>query len=166
MSEMSLLEAAIKMAEAEVLVRLHAASALERVACRVEKTAKDELGAYQKAVGPFPEWEDLAQSTQEERERLGYPADEPLLRTGDLRDSISHEVHNLDATIGSTSEIAEYHEFGTSRMPPRPFIGPAAERNHDAILKELGGAVVAGIIGQQAIHPSLGYDRIIEQAKD
>jgi HK97 gp10 family phage protein len=163
---MSLLEAAVKLVAADVAIRVAAGHALERVAQRVEDTARAELGVYQPEVGPFPEWAELAQSTQDERERLGYPADEPLLRDGSLRDSISHEVHDLEAVIGSTSDIAEYHEFGTSKMPPRPFIGPAAERNHDVILKELGGAIVAGIIGDQAIHPSLGYDRVIERAKD
>jgi len=163
MGEFSLLGMAEKLVLAEIAIHTAANAALERVAQKVEKTAKDEIGVYQDAIGPFDAWPELAQSTQDEREKLGFMPNDPLLRTGELRDSISHEVHDFEAVIGSTSEIMEYQEFGTSRgIPPRPVIGPAAERNHDVILKELGGAVVAGLIGGDPIHPSLGYDRVVE----
>ncbi|HEX7854436.1 MAG TPA: HK97-gp10 family putative phage morphogenesis protein [Sphingobium sp.] len=162
MKELSLLGAATAMLAAEVAINRNARKALERVATKVEKTAKSEFGAYQPATGSFAAWEELAESTQEERARLGYTPDDPLLREGDLRDSISHEVADLVAVIGSTSEIAEHHEFGTSKMPPRPFLGPAVERNKKAIIKELGGAVVDGLIGDDRIHFSLGYDSVVE----
>jgi phage gpG-like protein len=81
-----------------------------------------------------------------------------LLRTGELRDSIHHDVTELVATIGSTSEIAEWQEFGTERIPPRPFLGPAAVRNHDKMMDELGGAVTSAIVGKDAVHSSLGYN--------
>ena len=162
MNALSLIDMAVKVAEAEVAIHVEARKALERVAVKVENTAKAEFGEYQDAIGPFPEWTELADSTQAERGRLGFPENEPLLRTGELRDSISHEVHELTATIGSTSDIMVYQEFGTERIPPRPVLGPAAEANHETIVRELGGAVVKGLIEGAAIHRSLGYDAVLK----
>lgn len=159
---LSLLDMVTELAAAEVAIHVNARRALERVAVKVEKTAKSEFGHYQPETGPFPAWAELAESTKDERARLGYSEDEPLLREGDLRDSIEHEVSELEAVIGTNSDIAEYHEFGTSKMPPRPFMGPALVRNHDAIIEELGGAVVRGLIGGNVIHNSLGYNATVE----
>lgn len=161
MGDLSLLGMVVKFAEAEVAIHMNATRALEIVARKVEATAKSEIGVYQDAIGPFGAWPELAESTQEERGRLGYTPNDPLLRTGELQRSISHNVKDLEATIGSDSDIMVYQEFGTSRIPPRPVIGPAAERNHEVIMKELGGAVVAGLIGSRSIHASLGYDSTV-----
>lgn len=161
MSELSLLGMVERLAGAEVAIHTGARKALERVARKVEKTAKAEIGVYQDGIGPFPKWPELAESTQAERGRLGFTPNDPLLRTGALRASISHEVHDLEAVIGSTSKIMAYQEFGTARIPPRPVIGPAAQRNKDAIIDLLGGAVVAGMIGADRIHASLGYDETV-----
>lgn len=131
---------------------------LEKAAKLIEQDAKRQIGHYQDAVGPFQDWAPLADSTEAEKARLGYPIDSPLLRDGHLRDSIEHEVSGLEAVIGSKSDIAEYQEFGTKTIPPRPFIGPAAFKNKEAIQKILGKAMVEGLIGGEAIHESLGYD--------
>lgn len=131
---------------------------LEASAKAIEATAKAEIGKYQGEVGPFPAWSALAESTQVERERLGFTPNDPLLRRGDLRDSIQREVGNLEAVIGSKSEIAAYQEFGTEKIPARPFMGPAAFRNKNKIAKEVGAAVVSGLFGGGRIHPALGYD--------
>jgi phage gpG-like protein len=163
MSELSLVAMAEKLLAADLLIHHNAHAALERVATKVERTAKAEFGEYQPAVGPFPAWAELAESTKEDRERKGFPADEPLLRTGEVRDSIGHEVADLDAVIGSDSDILVYHEFGTAKMSPRPVLGPALQMNEAAIVRELGGAVVAGLIGEDVVHGSLGYDRVVER---
>ncbi|MBB3258223.1 HK97 gp10 family phage protein [Paraburkholderia bannensis] len=134
---------------------------LEHCATVVEHTAKQEIGTYQDAVGPFSAWPQLADSTQEERERLGFTPNDPLLRKGDLRDSIEHETEQLRAVIGSKSDIAAYQEFGTNRIPPRPFMGPAVIHNEKLIVKILGGAVARGISGGHIAAPALGYDRDI-----
>lgn len=133
---------------------------LKVVAKAIEKTAKNEIGKYQSAVGQFPKWAELEESTIAEKERLGYaPPDNPLLRTGSLRDSISNQVRGFEAVIGSTSQVMVYHEFGTSRMAMRPVIGPAAFRNKKKIQKILGSAVVAGFYGEgNRINEKLGYD--------
>lgn len=135
---------------------------LEMSAKAIEETAKAEIGKYQPEVGPFPEWPELAESTQAERERLGYTPNDPLLRTGDLRDSIKREVGNLEAVIGSESDIAAYQEFGTDKIPARPFMGPAAFHNKNKIAAVLGAATVSGMFGGGRIHPALGYDMDIK----
>lgn len=141
---------------------------LEIIAKSIEKTAKSEIGRYQKSVGPFPKWADLMPDTVTEKEKLGYaPPDNPLLRTGELRDSIGHQVEGLEAVIGSTSQLMVYHEFGTSRMAMRPVLGPAAFRNKKLIQSVLGRAVVAGFYGNNLkIHESLGYEFETSVEKD
>lgn len=146
------------------LLTLQAAEALalreglDKAAAAVEATAKSEIGVYQDAVAPFPAWADLADSTEREKERLGYPLDAPLLRTGELRDSISHEVSGLEAAIGTPSQVMVYQELGTDTIPPRPVLGPAAIRNEDTIQRILGRAAVTGLLGGASVPRGLGYD--------
>ncbi len=133
---------------------------MKKVALKVEQTAKNQIGAYQKAIGPYPEWEELADVTRADRLRKGYTEDDPLLRSGELRDSIRHTVRGLEAEIGSDSDIAVYQELGTEDIPPRPFLGPAVDHNHNAIKKILGGAVVKGLLNGGSIpsHPEYDYE--------
>jgi len=133
----------------------HAAEkGLKKVAQAIEKTAKSEFGVYQPAVGPFSEWAPLAESTQEERLRLGFTPDDPLLRTGQLKNSISHEVHGTEAAVGSPSDVMVAQELGTPRIPPRPVLGPAAIRNKQLILKTLGQAAVEGLLPPGVVAPN------------
>ena len=64
--------------------------------------------------------------------------------TGMLRNSIGTTISNggLSAEIGPTVHYAPYLEYGTRRMPPQPYMGPAAERRAEAFVKaveSLGG---------------------------
>jgi HK97 gp10 family phage protein len=144
---------------------------LDAAAAKIEREAKKEFGHYQPATGPFPEWPELADSTQDRREQLGFTPNDPLLMTGSLRASISREIHGLDAVVGSTSDLMIYHEFGTSRMPARPVLGPAAYRHRRELETLVATAAFMGIIGarsfaiaelktggQLPVHESLGYD--------
>lgn len=133
---------ALHLAEAAVAVRLVEHHALDRAAAIIEQSAKDEIGTYQPSVGPFNGWPQLAESTQKEREHLGFTPNDPLLRTGGLRDSISREVQGLEAVVGSTSDVMVYQELGTPSIPPRPVLGPAAFKNKKKIERILGEAVV------------------------
>jgi hypothetical protein len=131
---------------------------LEVCAKHVEKTAKDEIGFYQGEVGSFPAWAELTDETEAEKARLGFETGAPLLRTGELRDSIGHEVGPLEAAIGSTSDVMLYQEIGTEHIPPRPVLGPAIIHNSKRIEAILGAAAVSGLIGGERIHAALGYD--------
>ncbi|KAF1004102.1 MAG: hypothetical protein GAK36_00127 [Pseudomonas sp.] len=142
--------------EAALLASLHAG--LEKCAKRVEQTAKSEIGNYQAGIGPFPAWAELADSTEEHKAKMGYPPDSPLLASGSMRASITHSTSILEAVIGSTDPKMVFHEFGTPKMPARPVMGPALLTNKEFIRRTLGAATVAGLIGGQAIHASLGYN--------
>jgi len=114
------------------------------IVTEIEETAKEEIGVYQPAVGPFEAWAPLAASTKAERVRLGYTEDEPLLRSGQLRDSIESEVTGLAAIVGTKSEIGLWQEVGTDRIPPRPFIGSAYGRKIDPLMDAIGQAISLG----------------------
>ena len=64
--------------------------------------------------------------------------------TGRLRNSIMHMQQGSDTEIIATNvEYAPYQEFGTSRIPPHPFIRPAAQ-NHSAEYKAIAEACLRG----------------------
>lgn len=70
--------------------------------------------------GHDPPLATLAESTQIERANLGYSPNEPLVRTGETRESVeSIAVFNLAAT-GSTDPLARCAEDGSPNRPPRP----------------------------------------------
>lgn len=95
------------------------------LACEViEHSAKEAIGTYDFG------WQELAEVTKKDRVSKGYPENEPLLRTGELRDSIQHNVSTvpMEAYVGSDNWKAPIHEFGVvgpPRIPPRPFLGGA-----------------------------------------
>ncbi len=120
---------------------------LEEAAIAIETTAKAELGKYQPAAGPFPAWAPLAETTIADRVAQGFTPDDPLLRSGELQDSIVHEVEDWEATIGSTDSVMEFHEFGTSKMPPRPVFGPALFHNAEHVQHVIGKAAVSVFVG-------------------
>ena len=124
----------------------------------LQKEMKAEIGHYQDAIGPFPEWAELAESTKEDRLTKGYSENDPLLRSGGLYNSIECEANGGEAIAGSTSDIMPLHEFGTEKMPPRPVVGPALYRRIDEIVALIGKVSVSGLIGSDTIHSSLGYD--------
>lgn len=106
-----------------------------------------KIGHYQRAVGEFPAWAPLADSTEDRKAAMGYPADAPLLATGDLLAAFDSEVQGLELVAGSKDWKMPFHEFGTRNMPPRPVVGPAAFENREAIRQALGAAAVVGIVG-------------------
>lgn len=154
----SLVHFAEHLAVAATAEHIALASGMERCAVLVEKSAKDELGHYQPQVGPFQNWDELAEATKEDRVRQGFTENDPEERGGDLEKSIKHESSAEEAVIGSTSPVMEYQEFGTSTMPPRPILGPAAFKNKEKIKQIIGAAAVSGMFNGKKIHESLGYD--------
>ncbi|OQS42337.1 hypothetical protein [Chromobacterium haemolyticum] len=154
----SLGELALHLAAVSAAHQQHMHEGLEKCAKRIEETAKAEIGTYQSAVGPFPAWDPLADSTEQQKAQKGYPADSPLLASGDMRDSIEHVVRGHEAVIGAKDKKMVYHEFGTNKIPPRPVFGPALFRNKEFILRTIGRAAVSGLVGGQNIVPGLGYD--------
>ncbi len=120
-------------------------AAMERSCKIVQARAKGLIGHEQ------PEWPPLDESTIAEKQRLGYPVPAPLLRTGEMRDSIQWEApeHDGDDTVGwvgSNNEKAVYHELGTSRIPPRPFLLLAALRSEAQFRELMGDAAFRALL--------------------
>lgn len=115
------------------------------------KIVKDDagvrIGMYQEATGPFNAWAELATSTVSDRVRQGFTPFEPLYRTGELRGSIEAEVSGNQMVVGSKMDIALWQEQGTSKMPPRPFLGPALYDSRAKIGRSSATTLVAWIAG-------------------
>jgi phage gpG-like protein len=72
--------------------------------------------------------------------------DSPLLETGDPRDSIERVVQHGIAYVGSNNPKALWHELGTSRIPPRPFLAIAATAKINEIGEMFGAKYHALLI--------------------
>ena len=100
----------------------------------LQTMAKGFIGYYQDG------WAPLAPYTVADKEKKGFaPPDNPLLRTGEMHDSITFEVEMprfglVEGVLGSDSKIALDQEMGVVRkkgsIPPRPFLGLAMSRSY------------------------------------
>lgn len=129
--------------------------ALETASKHVQAKAKDKFGVYQPGAGDFAAWRQLAESTQAERERLGYPPNEPLLREGDLRDSIERTVHGSSAEVGSNDDVMVYQELGTKTILPRSVLGSTGFEQGPTVMRIIGEHVVLALGGRSTGGPAL-----------
>lgn len=141
---MNLEQFAREMSSASATIATGLEAGFRIIVKEIEETAKEEIGVYQPAYGPFDDWAPLAESTKHDRIRQGYSEDEPLLRSGKLRDSIQSEVMGLAAIVGTKSEIGLWQEVGTERIPPRPIIGPAYVRRIGPLIEAIEQAIFKG----------------------
>jgi|GEM_PF-6223993 phage gpG-like protein len=118
-------------------------NALEKIGEHLEKKAKEKIGNYQWG------WAKLEQSTEEAKARMGYPTNAPLLASGDLRESIGHEVEDHSVIIGAKDEVMKYHEFGTEHIPPRPVFQSLAAENNEFIQHEAQKAMASSMKGKK-----------------
>lgn len=65
------------------------------------------------------------------------------VRTGTLRNSLSHTSHGDAAYIGTNVEYAPYVEMGTIKMKARPYLKPAV-MNHVDEYKQIVQSVMKG----------------------
>jgi HK97 gp10 family phage protein len=136
----SFADLAARLATADADMKLAEEAILEKACQLIEDDAKAAIGTYKYS------WPQLAEATQEQRVALGYSANEPLLRTGDLRDSIGHVVSGNEGFVGTNDPVAPFHEFGTSKIPPRPFLGPALEAVGPKIEKMAGRMMMGAML--------------------
>lgn len=123
----------------------------------VQANAKSRMGEYQDGVGGFPAWANLADATVQDRLRQGFTPDDPLVRSGELRESIEIEHRGGEATVGSANSVLLYQELGTepgswgaastSGIPPRPVLGPAGFTSREKIGQAVGLGLMAWIAG-------------------
>lgn len=114
---------------------------IERACQIVQKKAKAAIGKEHEL------WAPLAESTIRDKQAHGYKTPAPLLRTGEMRDSIEYVVHGNEGCVGSNSDIAVYQELGTVKIPPRSFLVSAAISSEDKIHRMAGASAVAALSG-------------------
>jgi hypothetical protein len=145
---MELLELAAKLGEIALQQHEMEHRILEKAAVLVEKRAKEKVGEYQEQAGPFVAWQELADATKEGRLKQGYTEDDPGLRSGEMRDSIEHEVQVPEAHVGSDDDKLVWFELGTSKQPPRSVLGGAVVDEMEKIIEIVGESAVAALVGQ------------------
>ena len=144
---------------------------LRRVAEEIGEDAvarsKAKLGTDgQAGIGPYQTWPPLEDSTIEEKTRLGYPTPAILLREGDLRESISYDVHattsNLEVTLYSDSPYGPAHELGRldGTIPPRPFMGPVFYEEGARYNQMLGEAALVAIAPGDSMVGGFGGEEV------
>jgi hypothetical protein len=116
-----------------------------------------------RVVGTYDyNWPQLAQSTQDQRTRLGFPPNEPLLRTGELRDSIQWQVGGpgdvrVHGYVGSDNPKAMWNFLGTPAIPARDPILGAAMAMQQRIEHALGQRAEAWLAGVTVTAPRRIY---------
>ena len=119
---------------------------LDRAGLLIEQEAKDLIGTE------YAGWPALADRTVAEKQAKGQTSrvsgTDPLLATGELRESIARHVDGHSVTVGTPDPVGVFHEFGTSRMPPRPFLAAAAHRKAEAGANAIGAAVGHALAGK------------------
>lgn len=118
---------------------------MERATSIVQDEAKRVIGTYDYG------WPELAPSTQQSRVSQGFSANEPGLRTGEMRDSIEKTVHrpfggHMEGEVGSNEDKLVYFELGTSKQPPRSVLMEAAVHVEKEVVKILGEGAVKPIL--------------------
>ncbi len=128
------------------------------------RAAKSKLGTYQQG------WPQLKESTQRERTRLGFTANDPLFRSGQLQAAIQATSEGDTAFVGVTEGRTTLHdrdrdvdaalvmavqEVGNERVPARPVFGTVVaddlERISDAVAIETLARI--GLISEEGAPP-------------
>jgi phage gpG-like protein len=115
--------------------------AIVRACKMVQKAAQNMMGH------PQPFWLALEPETIERKAN----GNTPLLETGELRASIKITAPvrvggEVVGYVGSNNDKAVWHELGTSRVPPRPFLSTAAAAKEKEIVKLTGDLVFAAMV--------------------
>jgi len=72
------------------------------------------------------EWTPLKEAYLKQKIKKGY-SEKILHRTTTLAQSFTSKVEKGTAIVGTPVEYAVFHEFGTEKMPARPFMEPVLE---------------------------------------
>ena len=138
------------------------AGVVVRVTETATQRAKSYFGEYQSAAGVIPAWEPLAAGTLygfrhwrgqwiDGKIDLGYaPPDNPLLRTGETRDSISGTPSGNTGIIGSPEKKMLWQEMGTPHadypIPARPVLARAIVESIPDMQRECGMAAISLLV--------------------
>ena len=73
------------------------------------------------------DWKPLKEKYLRQKVKKGF-SEKKLHRTTTLAQSFTYKLEDLYAIIGTPVQYAIYHEFGTRRIPQRPFMQPVLEK--------------------------------------
>ena len=129
-------------------------AAMEESAVIVEVAAKEEIGHYQRENmgderGRWEDWAELKDSTKADRLRSGYTENDPLERSGEMRDSIQHVALPKSFAVGSSSQILLWQELGTEHIQPRSVLALSLFRNTKIILSIIGKTIEKTLAGEK-----------------
>lgn len=122
----------------------------------VKTAAQEAIGHYQSAKGDVPAWAPLTEATQEDRVAKGFTPDDPLLRTGKLRDSIAVREVDEDAmlvgvfdpemeTVAAAMEYGYFNVRANRPVEPRSFIRGTAFEKAEEVGALIGNAFIASM---------------------
>ncbi len=162
MSVFSLGQFAAHLMTMDADIRLAEEAAVVKGCKLIQRKAKGMMGHEQ----PF--WQGLKPETIARKAH----GNTPLLETGELRASIEmtaplNEGGEIVGYVGSDNPKAIWHEFGTSRIPPRPFLYTAAVANKHLIEEMAGKMVFAAMIsGGSNFHSVSHVLHMLKEAGD
>jgi hypothetical protein len=123
----------------------------------VKADAQNRIGSYQGAVAEFSAWAPLSEATKADRVAKGFSADDPLLRTGALRDAIEvkHEPESVVVgvfdsnltTIAAAMEYGYWNSRAQRPVAPRSFLRAAAGSLFQPIGRAIGERLFAILKG-------------------
>jgi hypothetical protein len=143
MSVLSLAEFAAKLIASDRNLKVAETEVIAAACALVAGRAKDLIGV------PQPGWPPLSPETLKRKDGINTP----LLETGELRSSVEWNSDDQEGYVGTNDLKGRWQEFGTSRLPPRPFLGSAAIQMEGEIDKMAARAVAdvfegSGVVGE------------------
>ena len=98
----------------------NADNVLHGIGATLKDSTRDRLATGKTAPDGTP-WARLAPKT------LQRKGGDILIDTGQLHQSIAYDVAGDTLFVGTSKAYGAYHQFGTSKMPARPFLGLSAQ---------------------------------------
>jgi phage gpG-like protein len=137
MSVFSLAEMAAKLIASDHILKAAEHEVIANSCAMVAGRAADMIGV------PQPGWAPLAAETLKRKDGINTP----LLESGEMRSSIAWNSDATEGFVGSNNKKAIWQELGTSRIPPRSFLGSAAIQMAPEIEKLADRAVAEAFEG-------------------
>lgn len=115
------------------LLSLH--EPLKKIAIYLQSESQQ---AFERNTGRVTRWKDLSPATKKRKMREKGAIYPILVFNGKLRASIAHDVSKNTARIYSgVKEYAHFHQYGTRKMPARPFLEIDSGKDIPFIVKTL-----------------------------
>ena len=118
---------------------------VDRARLAVETTAKKLIAKGPKSGILYHRPQTKVKRNLSEWHRASAPGQPPATDTGILINSIESKREGMTAWVWTEKEYGKWLEFGTRDIAPRPWLGPAVDKNKERFPKELGAAVIQSI---------------------